>query len=236
MPRSPRGRAALVAAAALALSGCFHYDDPARRALEKAMRTVRTVGLVAPTVKVFELDAGGMRVPREAWSEQVRKNVTDAIGVALTEKGLVVKPIEPTARTRDELDDLRLLYEAVGQAELDARRFYFVNKWKDGFEYSVGPVQALFAKQGIDALLLSYGSDEISTGGRVAKATLAAIIGVHVASGVSFVNLALVDRTGRVVFFRVHASEGGADLRDAGTVQNIVDSLVRELPGAGGRS
>ncbi len=230
MLRSWRARAALAATAALALSGCFHYDDPAARALQKAMRSVRTVGLVTPSVKIYELDAGGMRVPRDAWSEQGRTNLRDAIVQGLQQKGLAVRPVEATAQNRDELEEVRLLYEAVGQAELDARHLGFVNKWQDGFEYSVGPVQALFAKQGVDALLLSYGSDEISTGGRVTKAALAALIGIHVQSGVSFVNLALVDRTGRVIYFRVHASEGGTDLRDREMVQDVVDSLVYGLP------
>jgi len=44
-----------------------------------------------------------------------------------------------------------------------------------------------------------------------------------------------VDRTGRVIFFQVHASEGGFDLRDAGAVQDIVDHLVYALPAAEAR-
>jgi hypothetical protein len=221
---------AALAAAASALSGCIHDDGEYRRRLAEGLRPVHAIGIVSPLVKVYELDAGGMRVLRDAWSEQGRQNVAEALGASLGEKGLRVRPIEAKPQTREELEEVRLLYEAVGQAILDARGMYL---YKPGFldrDYSVGPVDRLLSHYGVDALALTYASDEISTGGRKVKAALAGLIGVEVRGGISWASIALVNRTGRVIWFADHAAESSYDLRDQESTQVLVRSLITSMP------
>jgi hypothetical protein len=230
MRRSPILVAALLGACSSALPGCIHDDGEYRRRLAEGLRPVRTVGLVTPLVKVYELDIAGMRVLRDAWSEQGKKNIADALGASLGEKGYRVKPVEAMPQTREELEEVRLLYEAVGQAILDGRVMYPYGRGFLQHEYSVGPVGALLSRYGVDALALAYASDEISTGGRKAKAAIAGLIGVQVRAGISWANVALVDRTGRVIWFGDHGAEGSYDLRDPESTKALVGWLVAGMP------
>jgi hypothetical protein len=230
MSRTTLARLAVLALAASALSGCFPQDTDLRRRMSEALRPVKAVGLVTPAVKIYELDAGGMRVLRDAWSEQGRENVTAALREALRGKGFAVKGVEATPQTREELDEVRLLYEAVGQGILDSRGIYYWSKgWYD-FEYTVGPVDRLLARYGVDALALTYASDEISTGGRKATAAIAGLFGVQLRGGYSWASVAIVNRTGKVLWFRDAGGEAAYDLRDAESARALVDHLITPMP------
>jgi hypothetical protein len=55
--------------------------------------TIKTVALLPPSVKVYELSAGGTRERMDEWSEIARHNVVAAISKQLTARGpLAIKP------------------------------------------------------------------------------------------------------------------------------------------------
>lgn len=220
----------LIAVLALSLlaAGCFHSKPQLSRPdYLAALKKVRTVGLVRPYVKVYELDAGGTDTLKDEWSELGKKNVAAGLTRAFADKGMKSKLVEPAPDTRDEIEEVRLLYEAVVSGIFDSQRFYFESK-RDAFDYTVGPVGRLLDRYGVDALVLSYGRDEISTGGRKALAVVSALF-TNVRSGYTVVSIAVVDRQGRILWFNVRGGEGSFDLRDPESAGKVVDLLTSGL-------
>lgn len=218
-------------AAALATSACFqgtHYR--ARPEFAQTATSARTVGLVSPVVKVYELTAGGQTVLKDEWSTQGRKAVTDSLQRALVQKGWKVKLVEPAGGIKDELEEMRLLYGDVGPSIVRATYVYpiFPEKYKN-FDYSVGPVKRILEQAGVDLLVLAYGYDEISSGGRSVVNALNAVLGTGSTGGDSFLNVALIDRNGKVLWFDVEMARGSFDLRDPASADGFVRSILDRL-------
>ncbi len=228
LARSGVGPALLLGLAASACSYGNHYR--ARPEFAQTARQVRTVGLVSPVVRVYELTAGGQTVLKDEWSGQGRKAVTDALQRSLAQKGWKVKVVEPAGATREELEEMRLLYGDVGPAIVDATYVYpvFPEKYKN-FDYSVGPVKRIFDQAGVDLLVLAYGYDEISSSGRSVVNTLNSIFGTGSTGGDSFLNVALIDRNGKVLWFDVEMARGSFDLRDPASADSFVRRILDRL-------
>ena len=216
---------------ALAASACFqgtHYR--ARPEFAKTAGAARTVGLVSPVVRVYELTAGGQTVLKDEWSSQGRKAVTESLQRALAQKGWKVKMVESAGAIKEELEEMRLLYGDVGPSIVGATYVYpvFPEKYQN-FDYSVGPVQRIVERAGVDLLILAYGYDEISSGGRSVVNAFNAVFGTGSTGGDSFLNVALIDRHGKVLWFDVEMARGAFDLRDPqsadGFVRRILDRL-----------
>ena len=236
MRRSAVARAHPLALALLALGtpACFgagsyaHYR--ARPEFQKTAAHVRTVGLLPPVVRVYELTAGGQTVLKDEWSAQGRKAVGDALRRALGEKGWRVKPVEPSPQAREEVEEVRLLYGDVGPAIVYATYGYpvFPEKVKN-FDYSVGPVRRIADGAGVDLLVLAYGYDEVSSGGRKVVNALNAVLGTGSTGGDSFLNVALIDRNGKVLWFDVEMARGSFDLRDPASADELVRVILDRL-------
>jgi hypothetical protein len=228
---APSGLGLAALALALATSACsFGTHYRARPEFVQTARAVRTVGLVSPVVKVFELTAGGQTVLKDEWSTQGRKAVTDSLQRALAEKGWKVKVVEPTPQIKEELEEMRLLYGDVGPSIVRATYAYpvFPEKYKN-FDYSVGPVKRLLEHAGVDLLVLAYGYDEISSGGRGVVNALNALLGTGSTGGDSFLNVALIDRNGKVLWFDVEMARGSFDLRDPASADGFVRRILDRL-------
>jgi hypothetical protein len=228
---APSGLGPAALALALATSGCVmgtHYR--ARPEFAQTARSARTVGLVSPVVKVYELTAGGQTVLKDEWSTQGRKAITDSLLRALAQKGWKVRVVEPALPIKEELEEMRLLYGDVGPSIVRATYVYpvFPEKYKN-FDYSVGPVRKLLEHAGVDLLVLAYGYDEISSGGRAVVNTLNAIFGSGSTGGDSFLNIALIDRNGKVLWFDVEMARGAFDLRDPASADDFVRRILDRL-------
>lgn len=217
---------------ALATSACFqgakHYR--ARPEFAQTARSVRTVGLVSPVVKVYEFTAGGQTVLKDEWSTQGRKVVTESLQRALSQKGWKVKLVESTPQIKEDLEEMRLLYGDVGPSIVRATYVYplFIEKYKN-FDYSVGPVKRILEQSGVDLLVLAYGYDEVSSGGRAVVNTLNAIFGTGSTGGDSFLNVALIDRNGKVLWFDVEMAHAAFDLRDPQSADEFVRRILDRL-------
>ncbi len=228
-------------AASAALAACATPSEPSVRLhpqYKERLGGAKSVGVVPPKVVVFELGAGGVREPKDDWSAAARTNVSTAVVKSLRGAGYDAKLLEPAADVKDDLDEVRLLYEAVAPSIVYATYGQKFPAKVQKFDYSLGDVSKLLDRLGVDVLAIPYGSDEISTGGRKATQAVgmavAALLGVGAVqrSGVTFVNLAIVDRSGAVVWFNVRGAGGSYDLRDLASAQEMVGRLVQDLPGA----
>ena len=227
-------------AASAALAACAPSGPSAKHHPESKERLggASTIGVVPPKVVVFELSAGGARELKDDWSATARANVSAAVTNSLRAAGYDAKLLEPPAEVKDDFDEVRLLYEAVGSSIVYATYWQKFPAKVEKFDYSVGDVSKLLERLGVDVLAIPYGSDEISSGGRKATQAIgtiaAALLGVGAVQrgGVTSVNLAIVDRSGAVLWFNSRGAGGSFDLRDPESANAIVAKVIEELPGA----
>jgi hypothetical protein len=184
------------------------------------------VGLVRPLVKVSRVPAFGPGVVDEVDSRQATVNVEAALAASLRARGFDTLTIQPTPDTAEEIDDLVHLFQAISK-QIRARHDDCDSQVQD-FDHSLGSVGKLVEKHGVDVLVVAFGSEEISTPGRVAFAT--AMPGLLY--GVTIVSVAIVDRSGRLLWLSMRGREATFDLRRAGSARDFVDGVIHPLGGA----
>lgn len=212
---------ALPVVAAAAPPWRVHPDYAAR------MAGVRTVAIVAPEVKAWELTANGTATLRPDRVELVSGNVAAGLEAALRRRRLSVKRL-PVAES-GELREVGLLHDAVRAAILEAT-YVHQFPWKVGrFEYTLGDLSSLAAAEGVDAFVFAYGAAGNSTGGRL---VINALVGGSVPLDRLFVTL--VDRTGTVLWFGEH-HDADSDLLRTGSAVGFVENLLEPLPRVEGK-
>jgi hypothetical protein len=226
----PRRGAILLGLVALAVfPGALPPDDH-RTHPDFAARIagVRTLWIVEPEVNAYELQAGGGRVPRPDWSDLGKANIGASLSDELAAHGFAVKPFAPAeAESRDELKQVRLLYEAVGSAIIQAT---FANQFPEKmarFDYTLGDVRALAEGAGADALVFTYSVANISSSGRVALQVLGGA-----GSGIDWLIVGIVDRDGTVLWFS-RVSSTTSDVRNPQSAGVFVKFATDRLPARG---
>jgi hypothetical protein len=202
----------------------MHPDFQAR------YKEVSSTWLPDPDVKVYELSAGGVRELRDDWCATAKSNVLNVIQDGMKEKSLKLTMLTPDAEAAVELEEVMQLYTAVSSSIIAHTYLWVFPEKVKAFEYSVGPIDGLLKKADADALLIFTGEDEISTGGRKALQAAGAILGITIRSGITAVSLALIDRSGEVLWYEIRGSEGGHDLRDPQSCARLIGHLVNDLP------
>jgi hypothetical protein len=236
--------------AAYLLSGCVTaatYRANARSA--EQFRRIRTVALLPSKVKVYQIDAGGVREEIEAWSAQARNNLITAVENELRTKMNAAVRIVTEEAFGEEMPrwrETRALYSAVSAMIFlhtypnpNSPSHLFEEKLAN-FDYSLGrDVRSLALEQ--DALLLLDAQDHVWTGGRQALQALGIILGIGaaVATGAvvipqlgagTGVRAALVDsQTGDILWINAVGSGAGKDLRDSASATQMVAELFKDL-------
>jgi hypothetical protein len=245
-----------LAAMAYLLSGCAVSYRANSRFQEQAQQ-IRTVAILPSEVKVYQIDADGVREEIAEWSAQARSNVVTALENELRAKmKTVVKVVgeETLAEEKTRLEETRALYDAVSAMILlhtypdtNVRGHFFEEKLKN-FDYSLGTEVGSLAN-GADALLFFDAQDHVWTAGRQAVQALGVILyfGAGVAargwlpvfinptivwmSGGTGVRAALVDSgTGDVLWINAVGSGAGKDLRDPASARTMVSELFKDFP------
>jgi hypothetical protein len=201
-------------------------------------RSVRTIGVLRPQVEIYQMSAGGQVQMIEDWAAQGRNNVLAAVVQALGSRRAKLAVVELDAATADELEEVLPLYQAVGDSI--ARRTGpgsppFDRRPKR-FEYSVGSLDRIAERHGVDALLVLTGYDEISTYGRRALIAIGKITGILFgrppATGATVLTIGLLDRDGTVLWFGALEDRGGYDLRRRGSAGEAVRKVLETFPEA----
>ena len=194
------------------------------------MKKVRTIGILKPEVKIFELTSGGVKELRPEWCDEGCVLVKTTVTAEFRRFGYELKAIDPGADSEGEVREMLALHEAVVTGIL--RHAYdgpglFPAK-KTNFDYTVGPIDNIVRLAGADALLVVSGVDEISTSGRKAMQTLGILAGAAVGiittpnMGRTFLFVSLIDRSGDLLWFNVQGGAGGYNLREPESVSKLV--------------
>ncbi len=226
------------------LNGCV-TGTPYRAHPEAGQRLprVKTLVMLPPDVKIYELSAGGVTQLMDEWSARGRRNVIDAVSRRLSEQGqFAVKEFTPgdtDLRLRETYEEVRALIEAVNETALlhTYHPQLSIAEKRENFRYSIGPVPELAEAAGADALLFVYGVDHISTAGRRALMVFGALVGgvtgVYAGPGAGITRLivsVVEPRTGDVLWFNVAAGAGGTDLREPDSVGPLATTLLTGFP------
>ena len=217
----------------------YHQPYRAHPELDRRAKTVRVVGVLQPDIKIYELTAGGVTELRDEWSAAGRAAVLQGLSEVLKERGVAIKPVVVDKDQQRSVDDVTVLYRAVSGSIIEHTYTQHPFHTKlENFDYSVGPIDALLQKYQADALVIVYGVDQISSNGRKALRGVGLVLGAVtgqpvVSQGMTALNIALVDRSGAVLWYKIAGDSGGFDLRDARSAKAFVQRLVSDFPAVG---
>jgi hypothetical protein len=212
-------RALFLVAAAVTLSGCFQLHRTKPGAEDWRART-RTIGILS-AVRVEEVSPGGVEEENVEWTAQAGRNVVKALTDGLRARKLKAKPL--SWKDDPELDEVRLLYAEVAGAiwSFTYPPYPFPTK-RNRFDYTVGPVDRILDRAGVDVLLVAAGGGQTGADGR----RLSLLSGRSTA----LLTLGLVERSGDVIWFDIWGGRA-VDLRSEADVAETVAKLLSELPG-----
>jgi hypothetical protein len=206
------------------LSACTTTTESGLRArsdLAQRLPEIRTAGLVSLDVKEYEVSAGGVTDLKDAWSTAARANVQRALITGFRSRQIELQPIDPGPDTAEEVNDLRLLSEAINAS--------MSNYPLKTFDYSLGSVGPLLDRYGVDALVFAWARGRLMTGGRK---FLSGLFGSGEAD-VGLVGVIMVDRSGNILWFNSRGLRGNrADLRYADSATSLLQAIIGDLPPA----
>lgn len=214
---------------------------------ETRIQKVESVGLFQPYIQIFELKADGTRLQRDDLSRVGEENVLHALRKFFEENPSFVKPIVITKDIEEEMEDILALFRAVSQSiQLHGLPGpALLPEKQKNFDYSVGSIQPILEKTGLDSLLLFCGTEEIPTGGRrAATATMAAaafiVVGAPLAIPLVFalatpayvvLKVAIIESSGVILWHSAIGGEGKYDFVDPETSAAFVTHALKDLPG-----
>ena len=207
------------------------HPDIASRA-----RSIRTIGIVRPDVSIYSLSAGGQLELNDEWSEAGRNNLLTAAVKRLARRATRLEVVQPDEGTAALLDEVRPLAAAIsaavgGQSYLGAPPF----DRRGRFVHSVGSLGGDPERNGVDALLIMTGYDEISRYGRRALIAVGKITGLLVGEpprkGATVITMMLLDRDGAVLWYAELREPGTFDLRSSGSAAKAAAQVLASFPG-----
>jgi hypothetical protein len=232
-----------LAASLLLIAAFFHVAAPECRAqnywgapdLDSRLKEIRTVRLVPPVVKVYELTAGGVPERKDDWSAEATRNIIEAAVKNFQDRGIQVTQGPIPADIESELADIMSLYGAASAC----MKAYAIGKnafpTRAGLDYSVGPVKQVLEKTGSDALLIISGQDQVSSAGRKALMTTGVIMGILTGfiavpgGGSASAEVALIGPSGKILWYKPKA-DGTSDLRDVDSSRKFMADIFADFP------
>ncbi len=220
-----------------ALSGCGPPSAYRHPELDAYIKDVRIFGLVPPDVKLYELETDGMRTFMEDWSKAGRENISKTLTENLKEKTTETRLLKIESRDFDLIEALQARYRRVSAA---------IDVEKKNSHYSIGDVEDILKKYGVDALIFVYATDEISTAGRKTSGFMTSLANIMIGSlagtggvgpltepreGITILTIGLIDKSGMILWYRGMQSEGAYDLRDSQSAAKFIKMGLSDFPG-----
>ena len=191
------------------------------------------------SVKVKEMSAGGITEEVGAWTEQAKGHIVASMrsGEPFADKFELVPLGELPKDEQAVVDEHIALFEAVAGS---AMRHTMINPvdaaWKpkvQHFDYTLGPGLAFLRERtGAEYALILFGEDVISSEGRKVAFVAAALFGVGIPLGHSFMLAGIVElRTGNILWLNYTFSPGSETFRERGDVDARLSELFVDYPG-----
>jgi len=198
-------------------------------------RAPKNVLILPADISVSEISAGGVTEEVPAWTEKAKNNVNAALK-NFKQVNINVSALPKLNEKEQQIVDEHLaLYDAVAtNATLLPQRGG--EAWKHKalhFDYTLGDgLKFLQEKTGADAAMFVVGLDQISSPERQAAIVAAALFGVGLPPGISFLSSGIVDlRSGDVLWLNYSVSVGNKDMRKPEDAQALVNEMLEDYPG-----
>ncbi|MCB9771327.1 MAG: hypothetical protein H6754_02085 [Candidatus Omnitrophica bacterium] len=225
----------LLAVALFISSGCASTNYRASPNYPTIAKQIKTIAVMPPDVKMFEISAGGISQEMDEWGEAAKKNIIEALKKNLADRyELNVKFIDEKwlkEKYKDAWRDNRSLYNAVSDSVYThAFRGVGVFPYKvAAFEYTLGPeIDKLSSGLDADALLFIWGIDYELTGGRKAMEFFQAAIGGVYYFHPSVLTMGLVNaKTGDLDWIAISPTATEYNFRNQKHIESVVEWLTR---------
>ena len=189
-------------------------------------------------VTVSEISAGGIVEEVPDWSAAATTNIHNALNTFFQEeKGMTLLPTPSLSEEEQALIEEHVaLYDVAAGTSL-ALKYQGGQAWEEKnkrFDYTLGDgLRFLKKKTDADAALIIIGLDQISSSGRKAAMVAAALFGVAVPGGISFITAGVVDlNTGDILWFNHNFAVASHDLRDKKDATAMLYKMLLEYPAA----
>jgi hypothetical protein len=207
---------------------------------DAASRPLRQIAFIPVDIDVYELTVGGVLEEVPEWSRKAEENIRSAVLFTKQDDSdyYAQEQVDSSALTeqeRDILEEHLVLFKLVANNALWVTESN-VPAWefkKEHFDYTLGEgLSFLKTKYDVDAGLLIFGRDVISSNERKAAAIVGAVFGVGMALGHTRLIAGLVHfETGEVLWLNRRISTGAVDMRDPESCRSFVKELVKDYPG-----
>jgi len=207
------------------------------------IKSVKTVAVLPPDVKVYKITAGGVRELMDEWSDEAKQATTEALqkhlGSLYAYQIKIISEKELKASHHELWESNQGLYSAVAReallhAYIGPEQFPYKAKV---FDYTLGPdVSELAKAYGADLLVFVYGYDHDSTVGRTVLKAWNLIVSTAISNSPvimadpSAMMLGVVNgTTGDLEWFKVTPGDLQCSFRDPKKVDSIVEWLLRDM-------
>jgi hypothetical protein len=212
---------------ALVLAACFQTAQ-IHDSLGNAYGEARTVAVAPPMVDIRALIGRGAEF-RWDLSSTVDQRLTAALRAAFEQRGLRVVLLEDSPQTADPLYDVRSSFEILLPSLVNAPTSTTSATANPYFDFWLGDVAGLLDAAGADLLVLASAKGEALTTEGVRSGVMAQ--SPSAGSGPAEfldVYVALVDRTGQVIFFNWCRSSSSP--LSPGEVVDAVERTLKKIP------
>lgn len=217
----------LVLAAGCAPGHYSTHDALARLAI------VKTIGIVQPDIKVYQLAEDGVALMEEESREAARSSIEE-MAAFFKEAGFKVKLIEPSLRTRKDLQEARALSKAVHKSLQE-----FWNPVENIAPPTLGSLETLADRSGVEAFMFMDGLEVHNEGKaglskKIARLAVGTIYGPSALpkQGRSRACVSLVEASGGVVWasFRDSQISLSENFKEREKTKKLVRELLSRFP------
>lgn len=220
--------------AVVPLAGCATANFRTSPNYTENIKKIKTIAVMPPDVKMYEITAGGMTQEMDEWSELAKKNITEALKKKLADRYEVKIKFIEEKWLKENKKDAWLANNALYNAVSDSAYTHAFNGLgqfpakKEIFDYSLGTeIASLSTGLDADALLFVWGVDTQVSAGRAAveffQAALAGVYYFHT----SVLTLGLIDaKTGDLEWIAVPPNAKEYDFRNPKHIEVLVGCLT----------
>ena len=195
--------------------------------------SIRTIGIVQPDIKIFELTEDGVAVMNEV-SDAAARSSADEITAFFKGTRLKVKLIEPNLRTRKELQEVRALSKAVHK---NLREFW--NPVDNIPPPTLGDMETLADFYGVEAFAFMDGfeahkDEKVAFSKKLATLAVSTVYGPSMLpkQGRSVACISLVNASGGVVWasYKDAPISLNENFRERENTKRLVRGLLSRFP------